>query len=137
MQEKFEHNWQYVMSISPFIKEEEVESITELSPWDLLITFYDGRKIRVDKYTGCHQNVFYEDIKDLTEQQERIYFAYRLRSLMGRKGLGQEEFAELLGTSQVMISRYITGKVAPSVFTVRKMAKILDCSIDDIFYQNY
>lgn len=131
------HNWQYVMSISPFIKEEDIESIEELNEWDLLITFRDGKKVMFDKFTGCHKNVFYNNVDEITEEQEKREFAYRLRSLMGRKGINQEQLANLLNTSQTMISRYIKGKVIPSALVLRRIAKILDCSMDDFFYKNY
>ena len=130
-------NWQYVMSISPFIQEDEIESIEELSEWDLLITFTDGRKVLFDKYTGCHKNIFYKDLDEITEEQEKREFAYRLRSLMGRKGIKQERLAEMINTSQVMISRYIKGGVIPSALILRKIARALDCSMDDFFYKNY
>lgn len=132
-----DHLWQYVMSINPFVKKEEVESIEELNDWDLLITFHDGRRILFDINTGCHQNVFYEDITELTEEQERRNFSYRLRSMMERNGYTEEDLAKAIGVSRVMICKYITGKAAPSIFVLRRMTKIFKCSMDDFFYKNY
>ena len=130
-------NWQYVMAVSPFIQEDEVESIEELNQWDLLITFYDGRKIMFDRYTGYHRYVFYDDVNQLTEEQEKREFAYRLRSLMGRRGIGQEELAAMIGTSQTMISHYVSGKFMPNAIILRKIAKALNYSMDDFFYRDY
>ena len=129
--------WQYVMSISPFIKEEDVESMEELNEWDLLITFRDGKRVMFDRYTGCHKNIFYDDVGVITEEQEKKEFAYRLRSLMGRKGYTQDRLAEETKMTQTMISRYIRGLAIPSALVLRKMAKVLDCSMDDFFYKNY
>lgn len=130
-------NWQYVMAISPFIQEDEVESIEELDQWDLLITFHDGRRVMFDRYTGYHRYVFYDNVNQLTEEQEKREFAYRLRSLMGRKGIGQEELAAMIGTSQTMISHYVSGKFMPNAIVLRKIAKALNYSMDDFFYRDY
>ena len=129
--------WQYVMSINPFIKEEEVESIEELNDWDLLITFSNGKKVMFDTYTGCHRNVFYDNIDEITEEQEKREFAYRLRSLMGRRGYTQEQLADELNMSRAMVNRYIRGHSLPTVIVLRKIAKVLDYSMDDFFYKNY
>lgn len=130
-------NWQYVMAISPFIQEDEVESIEELDQWDLLITFHDGRRVMFDRYTGYHRYVFYDNVNQLTEEQEKREFAYRLRSLMGRRGIGQEELAAMIGTSQTMISHYVSGKFMPNAIILRKIAKALNYSMDDFFYRDY
>lgn len=130
-------NWQYIMAINPFIQEDEVESIEEISEWDLLITFSDGKKVMYDKHTGYHNEVFYDDVNELSEEQEKKEFAYRLRSLMGRRGIGQDELADMIGTSQTMISHYVSGRSIPSAIILRKIAKVLRCSMDDFFYRNY
>lgn len=56
---------------------------------------------------------------------------------MGRQGIGQEQLADMVGTSQTMISRYVGGGVIPSAIVLRKIAKALDCSMDDFFYKDY
>lgn len=129
--------WQYVMQIDPFVKEKDVINIEELNDWDLLITFKSGRKVLYDIYTGYYKNVYYENINELTEEQERKEFAYRLRSLMGRKWITQEQLAETVGLTQAMISRYVRGEAIPSAIVLRKISKALDCSMDDFFDKNY
>lgn len=129
--------WQYVMMISPFIKEEDVEEIKELNEWDLLISLKDGRKFLFDRFTGYHKNVYYNNINELTDEQEKREFGYRLRSLMGRKWVTQEQLAEKIHTTQAMISRYMRGETIPSALVLRKLAKALDCSMDDFFDRNY
>lgn len=129
--------WQYVMQVDPFVKEKDVISIEELNDWDLLITFKSGRKVLYDIYTGYYKNVYYGNINELTEEQERKEFAYRLRSLMGRKWITQEQLAETVGLTQAMISRYVRGEAIPSAIVLRKISKALDCSMDDFFDKNY
>lgn len=129
--------FQYVKMCDPFATEEDVLELKELNEWDLLITFKDGRKIIYDRFTNYHKNVYYENIHELTEEQEKKEFAYRLRSLMGRKFISQEDLANLVGTSQTMISHYMTGRSIPNLIMGRKIAKALGCSIDDFFDRDY
>lgn len=129
--------WQYVMKVDPFVTKEDIIKLKELNKWDLLIVFANGRKVIYDRFNNCYQNIFYKDVNEITEEQEKKEFAYKLRSLMNRKWVTQEQLAEDIGTSQVMISRYVRGEVMPSVLIVRKIAKALNCSIDDFFYDKY
>ena len=129
--------WQYVTMINPFIKREEVIKIKELNEWDLLITFTNGDKVILDRYTGYHKYVFYKDLNDLTEEQERKEFAYRLRSLMGRRGVTQDMLADQINVTQAMISRYVRGDAIPSSIVLRKIAKALNYSMDDFFYREF
>lgn len=127
----------YVVSVDPFATMDDVEEIKELNEWDLLIVFKNGRKVVYDRFTKYFKDVFYNDINELTEEQEKKEFAYRLRSLMGRNEITQEELADIINTSQVMISRYVRGENIPSAIVLRKMAKALNCSMDDFFYKEY
>lgn len=129
--------WQYVMKVDPFVTKEDIIKLKELNKWDLLIVFANGRKVIYDRFNNCYQNIFYKDVNEITEEQEKKEFAYKLRSLMNRKWITQKQLAEDIGTSQVMISRYVRGEVMPSVLIVRKIAKALNCSIDDFFYDKY
>jgi DNA-binding XRE family transcriptional regulator len=129
--------WQYVMSVNPFTREEDVESIEWISDWDLLITYTDGTRVTVDTHLGTHQNVFYDDIDELTDEQERKHLAYRIRSLMGRRGYTQETLAEAVSITQAMLSRYMTGESVPSAMILRRMAKVLNYSMDEFFYKNH
>lgn len=132
-----EHLWQFVMQVDPFVKYDEVEEIKELNEWDLLITFANGRKVLFDRYTGYYKNVYYDNVNELTEEQEKREYAYRLRSLMGREGVSQEELANRVKTYQSAVSNYVSGKVTPNVIMARKIAKALGYSIDDFFDADY
>ena len=127
----------YVNCVDPFATISDVKEFRELSEWDLLIVFKNGRKVLFDKFTGYYKDVFYDSIQDITEEQEKREFAFRLRSLMGRKGITQDILADAIDSTQAMISRYVRGETIPSVIVARKIAKVLDCSIDDLFYKEY
>ena len=64
----------------------------------------------------------------------RQEFGRRLRKRMVRKGLTQQELADEVGISQVMLSNYITGRSMPGFYIVDKIARALDCSVDDFRY---
>lgn len=129
--------WQYVMQINPFIKKDDVKSIEEMNDWDIVITFNDGRKILYDKCTGYYKNISYSDINELTEEQEKREFAYKLRSLMRRNYITQDELAAEINITQAMVSRYVRGETIPTAITLRKIAKALNCSMDDFFDRNF
>lgn len=129
--------WQYVTMVDPFATKNEIAEIKELNEWDLLIVFHSGRKVILDRFTGYHKNIFYKSITELTEEQEKREFSYRLRSLMGRKGITQDQLADMINISRVSISRYVRGEVTPSVIVAREIAKALGCSLDDFFYREF
>lgn len=132
-----EYLWQYVLMVDPFAVEEDIIDIKEINEWDLLIIFKNGRKVMYDRFTGYYMNIFYDDVNEITEEQEKKEFAYKLRSLMNRNRVTQEQLSESLNTTQAMISRYVRGETIPSVIVLRKIAKILNCSMDDFFYKEY
>lgn len=129
--------WQYVTKIDPFAEKKDVLEIKELNEWDLLITFTTGRKVIFDKYTGFYKDVFYKDITEITEEQEKKEFAYRLRSIMGRRAFTQDQLADSVNVTRTMISRYVRGEALPSVIVAKKIAKVLGCSLDDLFHTQF
>ena len=70
----------------------------------------------------------------MSEEECLTEFGKRLHKIMYRKGVTQEELSFLTGITQTTISKYITGRACPSFYRVDKIAKALDCSIDDLRY---
>ena len=56
----------------------------------------------------------------------------KLRAARKAAGLTQVQLAELVGCDQNHISRWEKGSHEPGVLTVKKMAQILGCKIDDL-----
>lgn len=75
-----------------------------------------------------------KNIDNLTEQEFKNEFGRRIRALMYRKGLTQEDLSNLSGISQSQLSGYITGRINPSFYKAYKIAEALDCSIDHLLY---
>lgn len=129
--------YQYARMCDPFITPEEVEDYIEVNEWDLIIKFKDGRQFIYDRFTNTHKNLYYNNINELTDKQEKKEFAYRLRSLMGRRWVTQEQLANDINVSRPMISKYVRGEAIPSAIVLRKIAKVLNCSMDDFFDRDY
>lgn len=74
------------------------------------------------------------DPNNLTKEEFQNEFGINLYNMLWNKGYTEKTLAKELGISQVMVSRYISGKVVPSFYIVDKIAKVLDCSTDDFRY---
>ncbi len=57
----------------------------------------------------------------------------RLAELRKEKGISQEELAVKLEVNQTAVSQWERGVYCPSCEKLPKIAKILDCSIDELF----
>lgn len=119
----------------PFVNDDDVEEAFVINEWDLLIKFKDGRKIIYDSFYDAIKGVREKD--DLSDEEICKIFSQKLKIWMNRRYLTQEELAERLGTSQQMISRYMTGDSMPSYLMLKKIAKVLKCRVDDLYYEIY
>lgn len=57
-------------------------------------------------------------------------FSENVRKARESEGLSQEDFAERIGVTQQMISKYESGIKLPSISTLADIADVLDCSTD-------
>lgn len=114
----------------PFITEKAV-SYHEGSPGELIIETNNGRKVSFDTFTHvCRYIPNDERLND--ESVYRAEFGRRLRRVMTVRGITQDELSEKTGIPQTTISRYLCGKVTPSIFKVYQIAKVLECCVDDL-----
>lgn len=49
-----------------------------------------------------------------------------------QSGLKKSDIASAIGVSRATISQYLSGRAQPSLSTLAKLCKVLDCSADDI-----
>ena len=102
---------------------------------DLLITeMEDGNVFLYDDIDNSIRRIDY-DSESMTEANCRHEFGKRLRRLMLRSGITQEDLSERTGISQASISTYMTGRNTPSFYNVVKIANVLNCSIDDLRFK--
>ena len=61
----------------------------------------------------------------------------KIKELRKRKGLTQEELAELIQMEQNSISVMESGRNFPTLVTLEKIAKVLDVNLSDFFDYDY
>ena len=57
-------------------------------------------------------------------------FAENLKSVMLDKGMSQQELAARIGKGKSSISQYLSGKNIPKEDVQRKIAEVLDCTVE-------
>lgn len=87
---------------------------------------YDDREQRVRRLP--------DDSANLSTDEFKRDFGERLYKIMQRKFITQEELSEKTGISQPTLSNYVRGSNIPSFYAVDKIAKALECSVDDLRY---
>ena len=105
--------------------------------WDDLIAMLDnGRVVIYDSvYDKCRELPANPD--DMTEEEWRREFGIRLRRRMCSMGVNQMGLSELADISQVMVSKYTRGDAVPGAYNLNKIAKVLDCHMDDFVYAGF
>lgn len=56
----------------------------------------------------------------------------RIKELRQKKGLTQCALSRLSGVPREQINRYESGRAIPEIGTVQKLAKALECSLDEL-----
>lgn len=116
----------------PFLYE-QMESYVIINDFDIHIKLKDGSTILYDDFDKSFRSLP-ENCNELTEEQCRREFGSRLFRMMRRKCITQEELSYRTGIHQTIISKYINGKHTPSLYNADKIAKALNCSLDELRY---
>ena len=61
-------------------------------------------------------------------------FAERFKMYMHYRGYNLTRLAQATGIAQPHLSNYVNGNTMPSVLTLKKIAAILNCRVDDLIY---
>lgn len=72
--------------------------------------------------------------KDISDDECRNAFSYNLVELMRTKGCGQQELSERTGLSTSVISKYANKATTPTITSLIRIAKALDCDVNDLLY---
>ena len=126
----------YLPYIDPFATENDIEEYRWINEYEIYFKFKDGRKYLYDTVMHGFRGVYPEGY-ELTDEEWKRSFKSRLHKLMTHRRISQEELAEKIGTSQTMISHYITGRSVPGIVIAAKIARALNCSIEDLLYKEY
>ena len=133
MDERYKH---YLLYINPKLTLDDIEEARPINQYEIFFRFKDGDKCIFDRTTNMIRG-FYPEDHELSDDEWKRSFKNRLCTIMMHECLTQEELADRVGTSQIMISRYMTGACVPSAVMLKKIAKALNTSMDDFFYQEY
>lgn len=99
----------------------------------LLIQLDDGTWFTYDNRSKSYRKLP-NDKFNMDKAQTMFEFGARLSSIMRRKNISQLELSRLTGISNVLLNRYISGQVVPGFVAVDKIARALNCSIDEFRY---
>ena len=129
------NNYEIIQSLKrmyPFLYE-NMKSYEVVTDYDMYIKMKDGSTVLYDDFDRSFRQLPHN--RDmLTEEQCRLEFAYRLYRIMQRSNVTQQELSDMTGIPQPQISAYINAKHTPSLYNVDKIAKALDCSVDELRY---
>lgn len=111
---------------------EKAETIEKISMSEYIIKTYDGDVYLYDSFDKTYREL--PSSSSMEEDRFKIEFGRRLKRLMYVKGFTQMDISDLTGLSQPQISSYMRGKTLPSIYIADKLARALNCNIDDFVY---
>ena len=106
----------------------------EINGTTLVATLSNGRKVLYDDIINACR-MLPKDPNNMTDDEIMDEFKYRLRNMMNIKGINITTLAELTGIHRPTLSNYLMGKQKPSIIKLDKIARALDCSLDDLRYR--
>lgn len=126
-------NMEYFLSNHPTINENEIESYMYVSPYDIFIKFTNGSKFIYDQSNNYLRPIYFKD-NNLTEEEFKREFSYRLTTYMERHYISQKSMAEKIGVGYVMMNRYCQGLVIPNLYRIQLIAQVLRYPLESFFY---
>lgn len=110
---------------------DQIRSWYTSGDWEITLKLNDGSKWIFDGRDNLLSKV--RDNLEISQEEYSKDFSRRLHVKMRDAGIGIDEFAERLGVSRHTVSRYLNGHTMPSVYVATKIARILQCSTNDLF----
>lgn len=106
--------------------------IYENSPFELVLIMADGTR---HSYYNLDKTIrTLPKGPELTEEEYRKEFGIRLSDILHRRGITQNELAEMAKISHVTISNYVRGISTPSYSNASRIARALHMSLDAFTY---
>jgi DNA-binding Xre family transcriptional regulator len=116
----------------PDVLEEAVE-IRAISHDELFVKTESGACYLYDDLENSIRGLP-RDMDNMTEEECSREFGKRLKRMLFQKGVTQNQLAEKTGISSVSLSQYINGKKSPGFYNLDKIARALECSLDELRY---
>ena len=105
----------------------------EVSPTEMIIKTDDGHVYLYDTWGDTIRHM--PSDSDMDKDRFAMEVGERIRRIMDKRGITQEELSESTGISQTMISRYILGKNIPGLHAADKISRALRCTVNDLLYR--
>ncbi len=107
--------------------------IDKFHPYEAIITLDNGAVWLYDCIEDTVRKLPPSE-QTMTKEETVSEFGKRLQKIMFRKGMTQSDLMYATGLAQPIISGYINGRHDPGFYAVDKIAKALDCSVDEFRY---
>ena len=111
----------------------QATSYHHISDIELIIKLKNGEVVSYENINKSLR-MLPSDSNSLTEEECIREFAIRLKLMMAVRGMSQTALSEATGIQQHMISDYTKGKRLPGFYNLDKIAKALNCSLDELRY---
>ena len=99
----------------------------------IVVMLSDGSEIEYHSISNSIRNVpKITDQNDFTEDNYQREFSYNLMNKMLDAGVDQSLLSEKTGISQSSISKYLHRKALPNIYKCEKIARALNCSINEL-----
>lgn len=119
----------------PTINIKDIKRTKEINNYEILIEQRDGEKYIYDTMTntvrGCQYN------GELSRKENNYEFKFRLRAAIEHSGILEKDLADKVGISNVSLSRYLNGSRVPGYAIVHKIAKELNVTVQDLYFDGF
>lgn len=101
---------------------------------EITVKVEGGKKYVYDMMTRMAYSIRDEIEEELSEEEWRKNFSRNFNHKLRNISMTQDRLSELTGISQITISKYSNGKATPSSYNLRKIVKVLNCSIHELIH---
>lgn len=123
----------YCPNYSDFVYDQEY-----LGDFETLFFLEDGDKILFDELNKKWKLISPSpDKTELTDDEWIAEFSRKLKKKLSLKHMTQKELGELIGVSTFAVSRYVNGIQTPPILILRKIASVLNCSVEELINFDY
>ena len=110
----------------------------EYGDMDLIIELDNKRLMFYEFATTIFRVIrLFDGLSEPTEEQWKKTFGYNLSEAIWHSKMYQYEVAKASGISEVILSKYLTGKAIPKIHTAERLARTLNCSVDDFLPKDF
>lgn len=115
-----------------------IDSCFDYDIGQIIVVLENGKEYLYDESTSCLIRIkTFVDILELTEEEWIKGFAFRLRNALYQSGMHLYEIADRVDIAEGCISRYVRGKVVPSLYSISRLAAAIDCSVDELLPRDF